>query len=173
MMPPVNQRIYLTGFMGCGKSTTGPVLASILGFSFLDLDEVIESAEGRSISEIINRDGERRFREIEQDMLHAHTDEIDTVIATGGGTLASKSMMELAKKWGYVVYLRASVDLLFSRLENSTERPLIEVIDKADTISDMLKARAPVYEMAHTIVDVDRRSPEELAAKIAEAISTI
>jgi len=80
-------RIYLTGFMGSGKSTVGSILANTLGYGFVDIDQGIEQAEGKTVSEIFREKGEEYFRNLEQSLLLRVSALPHTVISLGGGTV--------------------------------------------------------------------------------------
>ncbi|WP_025006744.1 shikimate kinase [Marinilabilia salmonicolor] len=118
--------IYLTGFMGSGKSTFGRLLARELGFKFIDLDKYIEEEERTSISEIFARYGEEKFREIERLAVHESTKSGKAVIATGGGVPCHFDNIEIMNKHGLTIYLKVSPEALTDRLMPAREhRPLI------------------------------------------------
>ena len=136
--------ISLTGFMGCGKSSVGRYLSELLCCPFIDLDEAVEQAAGKSVSEIFEEDGEAAFRSLEleslkgilceesathvSDMLSQKIFEGDTavVLALGGGTVMTEECAELVRKNTCCIYLRASIDTLLERLSSDTSnRPLL------------------------------------------------
>ena len=96
--------IFLCGFMGCGKSTVGKILAKKMGCQCVDLDKYIEGTAGMSIPEIFDKYGEEHFRKLETEALAAFAD-IGGVVATGGGALLSEQNGEVAKKSGMVVFI--------------------------------------------------------------------
>ncbi len=121
--------IALTGFMGCGKSSVGRRLSELLCCRFMDLDEVIESREGRTIPEIFAVEGEAGFRAMELEALGMIMDEYssDLVLALGGGTVMTSECAELIHEHTYCIYLRASVDTLVSNLEGEAAgRPMLQ-----------------------------------------------
>lgn len=159
-------RIYLTGFMGCGKSTIGPIVANVLGYDFVDLDALIVARAGKPIPAIFANEGEPAFRAFEAAALRATGTRDQVVVALGGGALTVERNLRWALAHGTVVYLRVSVDNLLPRLlKGRTVRPLIlddtgEVLDEADlrdTIETMIQRRAPFYERASVIVDADNQ----------------
>lgn len=157
-------RIYLTGFMGSGKSTVGPLLAQRWAYRFVDLDDVIEEAIQMPIRHYFREHGEQAFRAREREALRAASQLEASVIAVGGGALTFTENMMLARETGCVVYLQASVDELVQRLEDqASERPLLQnkkggVLTRtamAEKIARMLSSRTPFYEQAHLTLCVD------------------
>ncbi|MBL7893217.1 MAG: shikimate kinase [Bacteroidia bacterium] len=146
-------RITLIGFMGCGKTTVGTVLADRMGYEFLDLDKVIETTANNSISGIFKTHGEEEFRKLEQEALKVALSKNNCVIATGGGTPCFFDNMEMINKDSVSVYLKMSVDSLFERLETEQgQRPLISNFNDKELkkfISELLLKREPYYNKAH------------------------
>ena len=146
-------RIYLTGFMGSGKSTLGPGLADALDYAFVDLDEYIEQRAGQPIQEIFEQQSERNFRELEAEALATSFDWTKTVVALGGGALATEEAMERALRKGLVVYLYASEETMIERAEQSGKmRPLLT---QRNQVKALLAAREPVYRRAHVIFSTE------------------
>ncbi len=174
-------RIYLTGFMGCGKSTVGPLLARRLGYTFLDLDALIERRAGRSIPEIFATGGEALFRMLERDALRQTAALEAYVIATGGGALVSDDNLAWALRNGRVVYLQVSVDELVRRLTpEAVGRPLLQDrqghplkgVALRQRIAAMLARREPWYRQAHHVVATDGLSVAETVAAVLHALRT-
>jgi shikimate kinase len=171
-------RILLTGFMGSGKTTVGPLIADQLGFRFIDLDEQVEKAAGRSAAALFLERGESIFRALETAVLTQALAEEDVVIATGGGALTSEATLALAKDGGVVVYLRVALDTLAERLEPDEQRPMLKDDDGRvlrgarllDRIESILKGRQPYYEQADIIIDAEDKAPADVAAAVVEAI---
>ena len=159
--------IYLTGFMGSGKSTVGRLLAARLGWPFIDLEEMIVKEAGRSISEIFQELGEDAFRSMESEAVKRHTGKAG-VYALGGGAVISGRNRELLLSTGTVVYLRAAPETLFRRLEKETgKRPLLQGDeDLRETICRSLTRRKPFYESAHWIVDTDGMTAEQVVEEL-------
>jgi shikimate kinase len=125
-----NHVIYIIGFMGSGKSTAGKKLASLLGWTFIDLDKNIESYTGKTIPEIFSQNGEEYFREIEALLLRKIESHTDTIISTGGGTPCHSGNMDFMLNTGLTIYLKLTPDQLKSRLLKSKgERPLIKDLE--------------------------------------------
>ena len=167
--------IYLTGFMGSGKSTFGRLLARELDCRFLDLDKYIEEQEKMSISEIFAKYGEGRFREIERQAVHESTSFGKTVIATGGGVPCHFDNMEIMNRHGLTIYLKVSPDALADRLMPGREhRPLIAGKNKEEMlefITSSLKQRRPYYEKSALTAETTGLSPEDSVRIVLEALN--
>ena len=161
-------RIFLTGFMGAGKSTLGSRLAAELCYDFVDLDARVESSLGMPVTEIFSRLGEEAFRTAEVAELRRSFERERVVVAAGGGALASEENMREALRAGLVVYLSATEDTLKERLEGSSGRPLLE---RGLDLGAMLSRRLPVYLMADVVLPVDDLGIEEASVGLLEAIS--
>ncbi|HEY0547651.1 MAG TPA: shikimate kinase [Pyrinomonadaceae bacterium] len=165
------QRVVLTGFMAAGKTTVAARLARRLNCRMIDLDEYITAREGRSISSIINEDGERGFRELEtRALLDALRDEAARVIALGGGTWTIEKNRALLKEHDCLsVWLDAPFELCWKRINSqSNPRPLARDQRSA---RQLYEARLSSYALARLRVIVDEsRSVEVLALTIEEAL---
>jgi shikimate kinase len=147
--------IFLTGYMGSGKTTAGKKLAGLLGYAFIDLDSMIERETGRSVSSWFEL-GEERFREIESLVLKQTADFNNAVISTGGGTPCFHDNMEWMKSHGITIYIQMSPGALFHRLAASkANRPLLTGktdVDLMEYIRESLKERSFFYSQAHYTV---------------------
>jgi shikimate kinase len=146
-------RIYLIGYMGSGKSSRGAELAAKLGFTFIDLDAMIEKEAKKTISEIFNDSGEQVFRELERTALRKTFKKNNIVVATGGGTPCFFDNLKEMREHGTTIYLKASNGLLFHRLALSKEeRPLLKDLKDVELvlqIKDQMAFREPFYEKAN------------------------
>jgi shikimate kinase len=144
--------------MGSGKSTAGKKLASLLGWSFIDLDDRIEEYAGKKIPEIFSQDGEDYFRNIESEILKSLKSQINTIISTGGGTPCYGENMDHMIKNGLTIYLKLTPEELKNRLSGSTgERPLIKEISSKDLlgfIEEKLSSREKWYNQAEIVLEV-------------------
>jgi shikimate kinase len=151
------RKIYITGFMGCGKTTAGRKLAAELNFSFIDLDHEIERREKRSIEEIFSHSGEEYFRKAESAALHEMDIMTDTVISTGGGTPCFGDNLSFMKETGVLIYLKMTPLQLKSRLDDQKEnRPLLKGLKESEMINYItrkLRERGTFYEQATIVVD--------------------
>jgi shikimate kinase len=160
-------RIFLTGFMGAGKTTVGRCLASLLQLPFADLDREIEQRAGATVRVIVEGQGEPWFRRLELEALQALLEMGDTVIATGGGTLTSELGARLIREGGLSVWLNPSFATIVDRIGalGKADRPLFR--DEAQVLA-LYRDRLPAYRKADLTVDVGPdEAPEEVAARIA------
>jgi shikimate kinase len=124
---PGENKVYIIGFMGSGKTTTGRKLAELLGWTFTDLDRSIEEHTGLTIPEIFSRHGETFFREVESGVLRSLRSLTNGVISTGGGTPCYGDNMDYMLETGLTIYLKLTPGQLKSRLSGTNgERPLIK-----------------------------------------------
>lgn len=158
--------IVLTGFMGTGKTSVGKILAEKMGFTFVDVDDVIEKTAGMKISDIFSKYGESHFREIETEVIKLITKKTGQVIATGGGAPLREENMSALKSTGVVFCLMASEDTIFERVKNSEERPLLQVNNLKERIKELLMKRMEKYRNAHFLINTEGLTPYEVAEKI-------
>lgn len=161
----------LVGFMAAGKSTIGRRLASLLGWDFVDFDREIERRTGRSIPEIFRHEGAVAFRALEAEL----TDELagleHVVLAPGGGWITQPELLERLGPGTVVVWLRISPEEAVRRARrDAVHRPLLAGPDPLARARALILEREPLYEMADLMVDVDRRSPDQVALDIAELV---
>lgn len=143
--------------MGSGKSTAGKKLASLMGWTFVDLDKNIEEFAGKSIPEIFEQDGESSFRQIEAKILRSLDSLKHTVISTGGGTPCYDDNMEFMLGTGLTLYLKLTPGQLKSRLSKSKgERPLIKDLGSGELLSFIEKKlfdREKWYDRSDIIIE--------------------
>ena len=120
----MNNKICLIGFMGCGKSTLGKLLANVLEKSYVDLDEYIEAENNSLISDIFSTYGEEYFRQLESKALKYVLDGKDEIIATGGGIISLEENISLLKRCN-TFYLNYNFDTLYNRISGDSTRPLV------------------------------------------------
>lgn len=148
--------LYLIGFMGSGKSTTGTRLASKLGWEFIDLDTEIENKTGLTISQIFSEKGEEFFRSLETELLHELGNRKDLVISCGGGTPCFNNNMDYMNSRGHTIYLKLQARALTDRLiKSSANRPLIKGLSEKELqeyIEAALHNREPYYNMSKSII---------------------
>jgi shikimate kinase len=167
----ISKNIYLIGFMGAGKTSVGRILAHKLGLGFSDLDELIEAECGKTISSIFSELGEDFFREMESKTLQSISQSAGQIVATGGGIALRQSNWKIMKEGGITVYLKASADVLWSRIKNDTSRPLLRVEKPFEKVNELLSMRIPLYEKADIIIETENKSPENVADEIIRFIS--
>lgn len=165
-------RVILIGPMGSGKSTIGKSLAKKLSLSFRDTDMVIEEQEKKSVSQIFIEDGEDAFRLLEKAVLRQELLTDDTVLALGGGapiSIDAQSALRAIKS--HVIYLDISLASVAPRIGFNRDRPLL-LNNPRGQWQTLMEARRPIYEsIADTVVDVNKRSQNEIVSQIMEVIS--
>lgn len=159
--------VSLVGLPGSGKSTVGRQLARRLQLPFLDTDHVIERRLGCSIREYFEREGEERFRDVEEAVIEELSEQHHGVLSTGGGSVLRAKSRENLRNKSKVVYLKSSADELFRRLRHDMNRPLLQVADPLTRLRDLFEVRDPLYrETAHFILETGRPSVATLVNMI-------
>lgn len=154
--------------MGAGKTTIGIKIAERTALRWYDTDGLIVDKYGK-ISDIFEYYGEAHFRKIETEIVKELASQDDLVISTGGGLVLKKENNELLQKKGKIVFLRASLDTLSKRLNVDGTRPLLENSTEGirARLARLMEERVPIYgQVADYIVDVDGKTPEEIADEI-------
>ncbi len=165
--------LYLIGMMGSGKTTVGRLLAKHLGYGFVDTDDVIVQAAGKSINQLFAESGEAAFRQLESDVLSQVCAFTKLTIATGGGIVMRQ------ENWSYlhhglIVWLDAPVELLYTRLQEDTTRPLLNDVDPQAKLRSLLEQRQPLYSQADLHITISEgETPEEIATRIIDTIPSI
>jgi len=166
----VSRRAYhniaLIGFMGCGKSSVGRLVAAQLGFQFVDTDDLIESRAGKSIADIFTQEGEAAFRQWESQIVGELADARKTVISTGGGLGAHEPNLAKLKEHALTICLWAAPEILWRRVSHQTHRPLLQDPDPLTRIRTLLAQREAVYKMADVLLDSGLRSIREVAQQV-------
>lgn len=172
MQSKINSNIFLTGFMGAGKSTVGKLLAGLLNCPFADLDEIIALRENRSITEIFATDGENYFRDFETAVLKELSHQPMTVYATGGGLVVRERNRRQMQKLGRIVYLKSGWSTLMARLQQSTDRPLVTAERDWNSVKELWNSRQAFYENADIIVETDGLTPLQVAQIVATGLTS-
>jgi shikimate kinase len=162
-MKEAREPIFLIGFMGAGKSTTGRALARLLAWDFIDLDDLIVDAERRSIPEIFRQEGEAYFRRVEVDLLKSLRGRSRLVVGCGGGTYAQAATRDLIDAMGRAVWLQVPLVQALARCEGGPARPLLKDAAQAEAL---YVARLPAYRSAPLRVEVEGLTPEQVAERI-------
>ncbi|MBW6491842.1 MAG: AAA family ATPase [Lentimicrobium sp.] len=164
--------IYITGYMGSGKTTVGKKIARILDYDFMDTDVVISKMTGKTIDQIFITDGEDAFRVLEHSVLVSLANRINTVISTGGGTPCFFDNLEIMKKSGIVIYLKMHPTSIYKRMVASKNpRPLLKRIPKSGLlayITEHLSKREQFYEAAHFVFKGESPEIESMVNAIKE-----
>jgi shikimate kinase len=176
-LPTGLRRIVLTGFMGAGKTSVGRILAELVGWNFLDLDDHLEARAGSSIADLFATHGEEHFRRIESSALANALARPATILALGGGTpeqLTNRLLLEQTPGT-VVVFLDAPFETLFDRcmLQSFASpdhiRPVLASPAEAEA---RFKARQPLYRrLARVTVPTAELTPVEAAQRILESLA--
>ncbi len=156
--------------MGSGKSSVGRLLATHLGYQFIDTDAMVIQAAGMSISDLFAQQGEVAFRDFESRALISLLCRERLVIATGGGVVTRESNFLILRQLGFVVNLMAGEETIFDRVSRNNKRPLLQTPNPRETIAGMLAQRAPLYaSAAEYAVDTTTKTHKEVAEAIIAA----
>ena len=164
-------RIFLIGFMGCGKTTLGKKLAKHLNYNFIDLDSHIENKTTEKITEIFDKKGEQYFRDLEKESLNEICKMDNMVLASGGGTPCFSDNMQTILAKGICIYLKMKSEDLAERLKKEkNNRPLINQLTGntlIDFISEKLMEREVFYKKAHHILPAKNISKTDIIKLIS------
>ena len=163
-------QIFIAGFMATGKSRIGPILARRLGRAYVDTDDLVQEAVGKTIPEIFEKEGEEAFRKIEQACVTAASKMPNSVIALGGGAIAHEPNWKTIRSTGICICLRATPETIFKRVARSGRRPLLKGLSgeaRMAKIRQLLVEREPFYRRADLFVmSTNERTPEETVERI-------
>lgn len=173
------ERVFLTGFMGSGKSTIGPILANTIGYEFVDIDRAIEQREGKSINKIFSERGESYFRSLERELIITASARDHVVVSLGGGTIADPENFRLISASGIVVYLKATPEQIFKRLHHKLDRPVLtdnrgERLGDEELrmrIQELFLKREPFYSRADITVETDEKRVGVTVDQIVKKLS--
>lgn len=148
--------IVLIGFMGTGKTTVSKALSAITGFQEIDTDAYIVKQQGRSISEIFEKEGEAFFRNLETNALKDISEKEGQIISCGGGAVLRDENVKILKEKGIIILLTATPETVFERVKDHTHRPILNSDMSLEHIKELMSQREPRYqEVADVIVNVD------------------
>jgi shikimate kinase len=165
--PP--KRIALTGFMGSGKSTVGPLLARRLGWRFVDADDVIAAEAGSTIPEIFAREGEAAFRERERATIARLAGEDALVLALGGGAIEDAATRSLLGNAPQTLLVHLEVELATTLERCRGTEHLRPILADQENLASRYQRRLPLYRTARVSVAVDTLTPEQVVEAIANA----
>lgn len=165
----MKKNIVLIGMMGSGKTTVGKILPEkLINFKFVDIDELIEFKENRSINNIFSTDGESYFRDLESAMVKELSSLNSLIISTGGGVVKKTGNIKVLKDNGILFYLATSPDTIVNRIKDNSDRPLLNVSNMQTTVDNLLNERVNLYKAADYEIDTNSKSPEKIADEIIE-----
>lgn len=168
----LKKTVVLVGMMGAGKTAVGTALARYLGVPFLDSDEEIVRAANMSIAEIFERDGEPFFRLKEAQVIARLLRGRPGILSTGGGAFLQETNRAAIHEQGVSVWLKADLELLWSRVRHRSSRPLLRTADPKATLTALAAAREPVYALADiTVQSQPDLAVELMAERVAAALA--
>ena len=167
----MKNNIILTGMMGAGKTLIGNSLKDLLKeFEFIDTDEFIEQSQNMKISQIFKKFGEEYFRELETSAIKKICKKNNMIISLGGGSFEKAENRKILNERGYTIYLKTSAKVLFERIKNQSNRPLLKKGFSEDSIAKILKKREKNYEKALITVDTTDKTLYNIVAEIFQRI---
>ena len=163
--------IVLLGMMGCGKSAIGKMLARKLSLEFVDADNEIEQAAGRSVAEIFEEYGEEEFRRLETRVIDRIISEGPVLLALGGGAFMSQDTRTAIAQNGLSVWLKADLEILLERVgRRPGKRPLLKTGDPREILTNLLAVREPVYALAEVHVKSRAGTKAQMRDAVMQAI---
>lgn len=167
------KHIFLTGFMGTGKTTISGSLKELLHMDVIDMDQAIEDMEQMPIREIFAQKGETYFRQCETGFLRKLKEQEGAIISCGGGVPLRNENVEAMKACGLVVLLTASPETIYERVKDSHNRPLLEQNKTPEYIRELLHKRDPYYKRAADLeVTTDGKSAGQIAEEIKKFLDS-
>jgi shikimate kinase len=166
-MPDGNVNLYLVGFMGTGKTTTGRAVAAKLGSQAMDSDHEIERLTGKSVAQVFAEDGEAAFRALERRFIESGHPSRGVVLACGGGLVVQPGMLALLQSKGVVICLHASLATILRRTAQNQTRPLLNVENPEERIRRLFAEREEIYKRAGTVILTDFRPQHEMVMHVA------
>lgn len=166
----MTDNIILIGFMGCGKTSVGKLLAKELSFEFIDTDDQIEKENQLKISKIFKDFGEEYFRELESNFIKKFLSESKFfVVSTGGGLPLRECNVKILRNFGVVVYLKATKATIVGRVKEDNTRPLLVSDNLEERVERLLRSRESCYKAAaHIEIDTDDKSFSDIISEILE-----
>lgn len=162
------KNIILLGLMGSGKSTVCAKISKKYKLNFLDFDDFIEREQEMSVADIFSQYGEKYFRELESELILKISNFENYVISTGGGIVENFENIEKLRKTGILFYLEATPETLYSRIKDDNTRPLLFCDNPLLKMQELYEKRCKKYALADFKIDVNEKTPEEIAKEIYE-----
>ncbi len=170
----MKKHIYLTGFMGAGKSRIGRTLAVEWDWPFYDTDALIEEETGQTIMQLFEEKGEALFRQKEAEIVRRISrDEYPAVIALGGGALMNENSYDLIRQNGLLIYIKSTPERILERVRHTNKRPLLKMEKDGqfeqrllERIKELSTQREPVYARADIVYLRDGLEPEQIVSEL-------
>jgi shikimate kinase len=162
--------LVLVGMMGSGKTAIGRRMAAALKLGFVDADQEIEKAAGKSISEIFVDYGEEHFRDGERKVIARLLGYGTQVLSTGGGAFMSEATRQRIKERGISIWLKAELPLLMRRVQRRDNRPLLKTSDPEGRMRELMTQRHPIYALADITVMSREVAHEVIVEEILQRV---
>lgn len=170
-MPKSLPIIVLVGLMGAGKSRVGLELSRLLGMPFVDADREIEKSAGMPIPDIFAQFGEAEFRKGEMKVIERLLKGAPIVLASGGGAFIQPDVRAAIKKDAVSIWLKADLETLVARTRRTAHRPLLQGVDRAVKLRELMHVRYPVYAEADITLVTDKQTPQSMARRIRRELA--
>jgi len=166
-----DRNIYLIGFMGVGKTSVSKELSRKLHIKVYEIDEIIQEEQGRSVSKIFGESGEIFFRKEETRILHQISNNKNCVVSTGGGIILKEENVEIMRKTGVIILLKATSQTIYNRLKDTDSRPILKDNMNVEFIQSLMDKRSRFYEISKDIeIITDDKSIGEICDDIIERL---
>jgi len=166
-----NRSVVLVGLMGCGKSSIGRRLSSALSLRFVDADDEIERAAGKTIPEIFEDYGEAYFRDGERRVIARLLRQGPQVLATGGGAYMNEETRAAIRAQGVAIWLKAELAVLMRRVQRRSNRPLLKAADPEAKMRELMALRYPVYAQADLTVETREVPHDVIVGELIDALA--
>lgn len=164
--------VFLTGFMGTGKSAVARELNRRYGMKSLEMDACIARRQGMSITGIFKKYGEQYFRDLESALLEELKSNMGMVVSCGGGVVLRSENVKCMKESGTIVLLTASAETIYDRVKGNRDRPILNENMSVEYIRELMEKRREWYELAADItIETDRKTILQVCEEIAEGVN--
>ncbi len=169
----IEKNIYIIGFMGSGKTSVSKQLADMTKIQRIEMDQIITDRERMSVAEIFAKKGEAYFRTQETELLKELAKIAPKIVSCGGGVAMNAENVEEMRRAGKIICLTASPEVIYERVKDSTERPLLNGNMNVEYIAKLMEARRPFYEKAASvIIDTSNLGIEQVAEAVLVAVKS-
>lgn len=169
----MNKNIILVGFMGTGKTTVGRRVSGKLNMDFYDTDEYIKKCEGMTVSEVLTKKGTKYFEGAQRFAVQNICENKNSLIATGGGTLADEKCREIIFANGITVWLRAKPETIYENLSRSRNKRAELAGKNLEEMVEIIEKYSEDYKKSDIIIDVDENTNHDIDAVVNKVVTEI